>query len=178
MLAHIGNIDAKLKAALVYVELARFEYGLAVLVIKRSEDYVVVQKLVEIAEQVHQFVHLIDGIGLLSHSEVRIYEREDISLFVSGEEFIYLGVAKALHAASGFGCKPALIRAEACNYALPLLLGEDILLREGFVEYLSPEGGNSSFPGRIDGIQRQLKLCSRMCERAACDFGGLAIEVL
>ena len=73
MLAHIGNIDAKLKAALVYVELARFEYGLAVLVVEGTEDYVILQEFIEIAVQVHQFVHLIDRVRLLSHSEISIY---------------------------------------------------------------------------------------------------------
>ena len=125
----------------------------------------------------HQLVHLIDGIRFLRHCQIRIDKCQDISLFVRGEQLIYLCIAQALDAASGLGGKPAPVWAEACEYAPPLLLGEHFLLRISLIEHFFAELGESALPGRIDSIQRQLCLGCRMGKGTGGDFGRLAVEV-
>ena len=117
---HVADPDAEVAAALVNEQPSGLEYRpAAVAGIEVREYHIVPEKMPEITVEIHEFLHLVDGVGLLLERPVLLHEIEQILPAVSPEYRVHPLRTKRLRFASLLGGEPGGISGEARSERVP-----------------------------------------------------------
>ena len=167
------HLDAEVCAALVNVQAAGLEHGLAGGGVEIGQDNIVVQETVEVFLQVNHLVHFLDGEGVGFLGLVFFYEFQQGGLLVFLQDGVDGIKAQGFHLGALFGIHPGGVRGELAADAGPFGLREAVFRPAGQRCHLFHGG----FPGGVHGPYVQNAFCRGLGYGLQGNLFGRGIQV-
>ena len=181
MLAHVGDPDAEVAAALVDVERSRLENRLVaglVLIIEVGECHIIVQESKQVTVIVDELVDLLDALCIVLFGVVLLHEGEEFVLPAVGDDIRKIRKVNAFHLRAFLVGEPLVVCAKFCSDGVPFRFCNRLFSSKVNVQNKRLQRLELAFPRGIHRlVERKFCLSVDSCKRISLYFGDCVSEV-